>query len=172
MLCKPAAQCSYEWPLASALPDPLLSIRSCQRETLRRIEAEHQQPGQGNTAPLLSVSNQAIAAMRTIEMDSGSVAENEPGLASEFVTAAGAASRVGTSAVAIMPLEDRVTERKPFSFFPRAPAIELAKCGTLLEKSAPPNWIGGDVHRRCALLLLGVTRVTWVTALIVNGFSR
>jgi hypothetical protein len=72
----------------------------------------------------------------------------------------------------MMPLEDRVTERKPFSFFPRAPAIELAKCGTLLEKSAPPTWIGGYVHRRCALLLLGVTRVTWVTALIVNGFSR
>jgi hypothetical protein len=72
----------------------------------------------------------------------------------------------------MMPFEDRITERKHFSFFPQAPAIELATCGTLLEKSAPPNWIGGGIYRRCALLLLRVTQVTWVTALISNEFSR
>ena len=67
--------------------------------------------------------------------------------------------------------EELVTECK-LGFVARAPAIELANCCTLLEKSAPPNWVGGGVRRRCPLPFWRVTQVTWVRTLIGNGFFR
>ena len=79
--------------------------------------------------------------------------------------------RVGSYTVAIVPLEDHVTECEPFSLFPRVPTIDLANDGPLLGKTAPPSRIRGDFRRCWAFHILSVTRVTWVTILIINGFS-
>jgi hypothetical protein len=63
------------------------------------------------------------------------------------------------------------SECEPCRFFPSAPTIDLANGGPLLGKTAPPSRIRGDFWRCWAFHILSVTRVTWVTILIINGFS-
>ena len=57
-----------------------LWVCSQQREPPWRIEAEHPQRSDGSTAPLQSVGDRAIDAARAVEMHSGAVTKNEPGL--------------------------------------------------------------------------------------------
>jgi hypothetical protein len=72
----------------------------------------------------------------------------------------------------MVPFEDHVTEREPVSIFPRARSVDLTDSDPLLEKITPPSRIAGDVRRGWVFLVLRVTRVTWVTALNIAGFSR
>jgi hypothetical protein len=123
---------------------------------LWRIDAERSERNLGSTAPFLSVGSHAIDAAHAIKMHSGAVAQNEPGLSGQFVTAAGAVARGRAGAIPQMPFKYHVAERQPFGIFPRAPSIDLADNSPPLEKIAPPSQIGGGVRRSWEFLVFSL----------------